>query len=956
MFEGKKIYYTENGGLSFTNITYDLPNIPVNCILYDPDNERLYIGTDAGIYFKEDGTTTWLEDGNLPYRMIITDMKLNKVSNKIMISTWGHGLWEGEIVCNYVNNELVINTNTVWNCDKRLNRKVRINNNATLTIINSNVLFHNEAGIIIEHGSKLILDGGRLTNFCGDMWQGIEVYGNTSLPQTEANQGVIELLNGAVIENAECGVLLGRTKAGGYYLSSSGGIIEADETCTFKNNRVAIRFTDYANENISYIYGCSFITDNAMIHPEIADTFIVMRNVRGVEINGCTFRNDSPDDFAYSKRGTGIKGIGSQFTVDKYIASETEYQSKFENLYRGIYASNYNSMVSISITNTRFINNDRGIYISSVNYPVIKFNEFDVKQASTQPAYGLYLYNSKGFSVENNDFTSSDHTGNYGIYVYNSKDIAALIYKNDFSFLNKGIQTAGVNKRLQIRCNTFTDMHADDVNIAITGTITTKLGTCYTHSSAANNIFTVSCGDMEIYRDIWTNPGVNFFNYSYQHSEEYNLSPDCYNPQKILLWECQTDFDPAVSCPDLVAFSPLILIATINSAKETLTALPKIDAGNTQALLNIVYSNQPPGKIKNKLLGLYLSDTVLIAVVKRPGKPPLPPGIVKEIIIPNSPVTAKVKQAIDTRVPALPTGILTEINNVQTGTSAREELENQIAYYEEQKGAATNELIQCYLFDTTIVNGMDSLIAFLAVQPDISSKQLLIQAYLLTEQCNQAKTFLNQLPQQTDEDLYFYKFFNLLADKCIAGESIYDLPPAQEQIIRNVLNSGTTTVANAQALLTLVFGEYFPEIFEPLIAPDSLNITGILLSDSTCGSVAIANAKVFILNSDSTLANIRPALTDASGNFRVNYFDLLQLNDTALCAFGLSDGVALSHPVTDFRAISEWLDASPVTLRLSLPEASVALADSILCFGDSVLFCFFGLRRDFALYIPVVVR
>jgi len=33
-----------------------------------------------------------------------------------------------------------------------------------------------QAKIIIEPGAKLILDGGTLTNGCGTMWQGIEVW------------------------------------------------------------------------------------------------------------------------------------------------------------------------------------------------------------------------------------------------------------------------------------------------------------------------------------------------------------------------------------------------------------------------------------------------------------------------------------------------------------------------------------------------------------------------------------------------------------------------------------------------------------------------------------------------------------------------------------------------------------------------------------------------------------
>ncbi|MBU0765285.1 MAG: hypothetical protein KJ607_10670, partial [Bacteroidetes bacterium] len=328
-----------------------------------------------------------------------------------------------------------------------------------------------------------------------------------------------------------------------------------------------------------------------------------------------------------------------------------------------------------------------------------------------------------------------------------------------------------------------------------------------------------------------------------------------------------------MSCPDHLVIPKDQLILNIIAAKETLDALPKIDAGNTWNLLDIVYNTKAPGQIKNKLLqaGPYLSDTVLLAVIQRPGKPALPPGIVKEIVVPNSPVTPVVKQALDTRVPAIPAGIMTEINDVQTGTSARQELEEDIAYYTEQHDFARNELLQQYIHDTTIVNGTDSLIAFLETQEDIPARQQLAQAYLYIGLCAEAQAVLDALPQETAGDAAFYTFYNMLAGKCAAGESIYDLSPAQEQLVRDLLNTGTITEASAEALLSLVYDEYFPPEFVPLIAPDSLNLSGTLSADSLCGGQLLANMTVYLINGDSTPAMCEPVKTDTQGVFSFTY-------------------------------------------------------------------------------------
>ena len=95
-----------------------------------------------------------------------------------------------------------ITSNTNWN-NRTLDALVFVDSGAILTIT-GNIICYNSASITIHPGGKLIVDGGTLTNACEDeMWQGIFVGGNGTLPQTAQNQGILEIKNGAVIKNAK---------------------------------------------------------------------------------------------------------------------------------------------------------------------------------------------------------------------------------------------------------------------------------------------------------------------------------------------------------------------------------------------------------------------------------------------------------------------------------------------------------------------------------------------------------------------------------------------------------------------------------------------------------------------------------------------------------------------------------------------------------------------------------
>lgn len=83
------------------NISYNLPNISINCITIDStDNFKLYIGTDLGVFYTDSSLTEWINlNNNLP-NVVVTDMEINRTSNKLVVATYGRGIWQTSLEFN----------------------------------------------------------------------------------------------------------------------------------------------------------------------------------------------------------------------------------------------------------------------------------------------------------------------------------------------------------------------------------------------------------------------------------------------------------------------------------------------------------------------------------------------------------------------------------------------------------------------------------------------------------------------------------------------------------------------------------------------------------------------------------------------------------------------------------------------------------------------------------------
>lgn len=97
---GNKVFRSDNGGSTWTNISGSLPNIPTNCIYIDQATDNsytLFVGNDLGVWYRTEAMSDWagMNEG-LP-ATIVTDIDLQKATRKLRAGTYGRGIWEWDL-------------------------------------------------------------------------------------------------------------------------------------------------------------------------------------------------------------------------------------------------------------------------------------------------------------------------------------------------------------------------------------------------------------------------------------------------------------------------------------------------------------------------------------------------------------------------------------------------------------------------------------------------------------------------------------------------------------------------------------------------------------------------------------------------------------------------------------------------------------------------------------------
>ncbi|HPS74282.1 MAG TPA: hypothetical protein PLD52_08305, partial [Bacteroidales bacterium] len=202
-----RIFYSSDAGNSFTDYSKGLPNFPVNCITYWPGgNDRLFAGTDIGVYYRDGSMDRWIPFTTGMPKTIISEIVVLPNSNLVRASTYGRGIYESDLSCLFVEDTLMITSDTTFLQPFTADRCIQVKAPAILTI-QTTVKFPPMGKIMVGPGATLILDNATLTNACFNMWRGIEVWGNRDLSQIPStNQGLVIIKNSSIIKNARFGV------------------------------------------------------------------------------------------------------------------------------------------------------------------------------------------------------------------------------------------------------------------------------------------------------------------------------------------------------------------------------------------------------------------------------------------------------------------------------------------------------------------------------------------------------------------------------------------------------------------------------------------------------------------------------------------------------------------------------------------------------------------------------
>jgi len=106
-----RVYYTSDGGATWTDYSLGLTPLPINTIVYETGStDGLYVGTDVGVFYTnrslynsdnitDPQNTGWVCFNDEFPACIVTGLEINYASNKLRASTYGRGIWESSLAC-----------------------------------------------------------------------------------------------------------------------------------------------------------------------------------------------------------------------------------------------------------------------------------------------------------------------------------------------------------------------------------------------------------------------------------------------------------------------------------------------------------------------------------------------------------------------------------------------------------------------------------------------------------------------------------------------------------------------------------------------------------------------------------------------------------------------------------------------------------------------------------------
>lgn len=635
--------------------------------------------------------------------------------------------------------DYTVSADATWLTDRYFKGNVTIPAGRTISVTCMVAMTHG-AKIIIKKGGKLVIDGGKITNISGRLWEGIDVHGNPAVQQTGAypasNHGQLIIKNGGTIENSINGVRNYGYDSGGNPWETA-GIIDASGA-KFINNVRDVEFLPSPFASISRFNDCEFTTTGQINDNGAPFVHVSLCGVNGVQFNACKF--ETVDQTHYPNGGQGIHSINATYKVKDHFGTS----SKFIGLHEGISAYNSNPIAAVNVINSEFNNNMTGIEFSTMSALEISGNSFTMTQNNSK---GVALNYCDLYAIKNNAFKGPGgySNGSVGIYVSYSGVGAHRIYRNDFSSLHMGVSpqfdNSGVNNisdGLYMNCNVFnTNANSRDIYMNGNGnapnfvpTVAKDQGIITFPTPNATKLVRNIYGAPYLYhgQKKWFVQGSSTKNINHANNSDAvtTVTPQPDYSSTLLLAVNSTSLNYSIHClstgnrpvsnPDcpcvncclyddisLGLSQELAHTATLSSYVNA-----TIDGGQTEDLLNEIAGSTDSDGLKDLLLGVspYASDTVLKAFLASPFLDPEHLLIVHNA---NKPFSASVWEFADIL------GFTHDLEDQQNSQliSARENLEGELNLGKADLQYMYTEKLNYFLHDT-LTGANDTVIKLLS--------------------------------------------------------------------------------------------------------------------------------------------------------------------------------------------------------------------------------------------------
>jgi autotransporter-associated beta strand protein len=89
---GRKVFKSTDAGQSWTDLTFNLPDLPVYKLVLDPRTGDVYVGTEDGVWLLPGGSSTWQRFGSGLANVQVRDLELNQVTNTLLAGTYGRSM------------------------------------------------------------------------------------------------------------------------------------------------------------------------------------------------------------------------------------------------------------------------------------------------------------------------------------------------------------------------------------------------------------------------------------------------------------------------------------------------------------------------------------------------------------------------------------------------------------------------------------------------------------------------------------------------------------------------------------------------------------------------------------------------------------------------------------------------------------------------------------------------